>query len=140
MSNISWPRVIAAVLFSFVLGGALAASRQPPASQAELDRLIPREKWAGAGLDKLSTAEQQTLADDITALLASTRSTDNAMPSAKDRSQWRTLKRGMTKDDVKKVLGEPVRVSVTRFYESWYYLSGTTTFDGKGHLDSWTEN
>ncbi len=39
-----------------------------------------------------------------------------------------------------KLLGEPVRVSVSRFYESWYYLVGMLMFDGKGRLDSWSEN
>jgi len=45
----------------------------------------------------------------------------------------------MSKDDVRKLLGEPVRVSVSRFYESWYYLGGTVTFTGKGRVDSWSE-
>jgi hypothetical protein len=45
----------------------------------------------------------------------------------------------MTKDDVRKLLGEPTRVSVSRFYEAWDYARGTVIFDGKGHLDSWSE-
>jgi hypothetical protein len=45
----------------------------------------------------------------------------------------------MLKDEVRKLLGEPVRVSVSKFYESWAYPRGTVTFDGKGRLDAWTE-
>jgi outer membrane protein assembly factor BamE (lipoprotein component of BamABCDE complex) len=45
----------------------------------------------------------------------------------------------MSQDEVKKLLGEPPKVSVSRFYATWYYLGGTVTFDGKGRLDSWTE-
>jgi len=45
----------------------------------------------------------------------------------------------MSKEDVRKLLGEPVRVSVSRFYETWEYPRGTVVFDGKGHLDSWSE-
>jgi outer membrane protein assembly factor BamE (lipoprotein component of BamABCDE complex) len=63
----------------------------------------------------------------------------NDTPAAKDKSQWRKLQRHMSRDDVKKLLGEPDRVSVSRFSESWYYLSGSVTFDGKGHVDFWSE-
>jgi hypothetical protein len=45
----------------------------------------------------------------------------------------------MSKDDVKKLLGEPMRVSVSKFYEVWDYTGGSVTFDGKGHVDSWSE-
>jgi outer membrane protein assembly factor BamE (lipoprotein component of BamABCDE complex) len=57
----------------------------------------------------------------------------------KDRTQWRNLRRRMSKDDVKKLLGEPTRVSVSRFYEAWDYPGGTVIFDGKGRLDAWSE-
>jgi len=142
--NISWPRLVAVVVFSvsvyFALGDASAASRESYSTEVELDRLIPQEKWAAAGLDKLTSAEQRALADDITALVASGRSIDNAISSTKDRSEWRKLQRHTSKDEVKRLLGEPMRVSVSSYYESWYYLGGAVTFDGKGRLDSWNEN
>jgi outer membrane protein assembly factor BamE (lipoprotein component of BamABCDE complex) len=56
-----------------------------------------------------------------------------------DRSQWRKLQRGMSKDDVKKLLGEPGKVSVAKYYEFWYYAGGNVTFDSKGRLDAWNE-
>lgn len=64
---------------------------------------------------------------------------ENAAPPTKDRTQWRKLQRRMSKDDVKKLLGDPPRVSVSRYYESWDYLGGTVTFDSKGRLDFWSE-
>lgn len=66
-------------------------------------------------------------------------SPQSSMPAGKDLSQWRKLKRRMSKDDVKKLLGEPERVSVSRFFESWYYGAGSVTFDGKGKVDFWSE-
>jgi len=66
-------------------------------------------------------------------------SPQSSAPAAKERSQWRQLKRRMSKDDVKKLLGEPERVSVSRFFESWYYGGGSVTFDGKGKVDFWSE-
>jgi len=60
-------------------------------------------------------------------------------PAQKDKAPWRSLHRKMSKDDVKKLLGEPARVSVSRFYEAWDYPGGTVIFDGKGRLDAWSE-
>lgn len=45
----------------------------------------------------------------------------------------------MSKDDVKKLIGEPGKVSVGKYYEFWYYGGGSVTFDSKGRLDSWNE-
>lgn len=67
-------------------------------------------------------------------------STENASQAPnEDRSQWRKLQRGMSKDDVKKLIGEPGKVSVGKYYEFWYYGGGSVTFDSKGRLDSWNE-
>jgi outer membrane protein assembly factor BamE (lipoprotein component of BamABCDE complex) len=67
-------------------------------------------------------------------------STENGSQAPKeDRSQWRKLQRGMSKDDVKKLIGEPGKVSVAKYYEFWYYGGGNVTFDSKGRLDSWNE-
>ena len=143
MFLISWRGLLTAGLITVatysVWGGALAASKHTQTVEG-LDRLIPREKWAGAGLDKLTAAEQQTLADDITSLLSGARMTQSGPAPLKDRTQWRKLQRHMTKDEVKKLLGEPDTVSVSRFYECWYYIAGSVTFNGKGRLDFWTED
>jgi hypothetical protein len=120
----------------FVLVSASAANTQ---SIAGLDQLIPREKWDEAGLNKLTVAEQQTLAGDITLLLGAAQTTKNRTALTKDRSQWRKLQRHMTKDDVRKLLGEPKAISVSKFAESWYYVDGNVTYDGKGRLDMWSE-
>ena len=142
MTHVSRPRLVTA-LFSFVVyfasGDTLVATRLTQAVGVELDRLIPREKWEGTGLNKLTVPEQQTLAAEITALLGAARPSESGTPGGNDRSQWRKLQRHMSKDDVRNLLGEPQRVSVSRFFESWSYLRGTVTFDGKGRLDSWNE-
>jgi hypothetical protein len=124
----------------FVPGGMFAeSSEQSQAVEGGLDHLIPPEKWAGTGLNKLTISEQQALASEIAALLRAAQTTQHENPAEKDRSQWRMLQRGMPKDEVKKLLGEPVRISVSRFYEFWDYLGGSVTFDGKGRVDSWSE-
>jgi hypothetical protein len=143
MLHDSWRKLVAALFFSLIAfiasGAGLAATDSLTPQQVELDHVIPRDKWAGTGLDKLTAAEQQTLADEITGLLGAARSTQSSAPTGKDRSQWRTLERHMTKDEVRKLLGEPDKVSVSRFYEAWEYSGGDVMFDGKGRVDSWSE-
>lgn len=66
--------------------------------------------------------------------------TQSAAPTQNDKSQWRKLQRHMSKDDVRKLLGEPRSISVSRYCEAWAYIgSGSVTFDSKGRLDYWLE-
>jgi len=143
MTRVSGPRLFTLLFFvfavCFALRGALASTRPARGNEAQLDQLIPREKWTGAGLDKLTVSEQEKLAGEITSLLGTAQAPQGGAPVAKDRSQWRKLQRKMAKEDVRKLLGEPLRVSVSRFYESWDYFGGTVTFDGKGRVDFWSE-
>ena len=72
-------------------------------------------------------------------LVAAPRQAQSPTPAVQDRGQWRKLHRRMSKDDVRKLLGEPERVSVSRFFESWDYGTGSVTFDGKARVDFWSE-
>ncbi len=56
-----------------------------------------------------------------------------------NKKTWRSLKKGMTEDEVKKILGEPVK-SIEGFRTIWYYpsfYSGIVSFDEKGNLIGW---
>jgi outer membrane protein assembly factor BamE (lipoprotein component of BamABCDE complex) len=87
--------------------------------------------WAGAGAASAPAAQ---------AAAQSTEASSSGQSSAQnDRAPWRQLKRHMSKDDVRKLLGEPARISVSRFDEEWDYPRGTIMFDGKGRLDAWSE-
>ena len=131
--------VIAFLVGATVYFVLVSASVANPQSVAGLDQFIPREKWDEAGLNKLTVSEQQRLAGDITLLLATAQTAESSTAGTKDRSQWRKLQRHMTKDDVRKLLGEPKAISVSKFAESWYYADGNVTYDGKGRLDMWSE-
>jgi hypothetical protein len=133
MIHISWRKPAAALIFTSIALFAWA-SRPSDAVDTALDRLIPQAHWDAAGLNKLTVPEQHALAGEISGLLGQTGS-----PAQTDRSQWRQLHRHMSQDDVRKLLGEPARVSVSRFYEEWDYPRGNLIFDGKGRLDSWSE-
>ena len=56
-----------------------------------------------------------------------------------NKKTWRSLKKGMTEDEVKKILGEPVK-AVEGYRTIWYYpsfYSGIVSFDEKGNLIGW---
>jgi hypothetical protein len=139
MKQISGRAFVIACLVGATTYFVLVSASANTQSIAGLDQLIPRGKWDEAGLNKLTVAEQESLAGDITLLLASAQTRENRTAGTKDRSQWRKLQRHMTKDDVRKLLGEPQAITVSKFAESWYYVDGNLTYDGKGRLDMWSE-
>jgi len=58
------------------------------------------------------------------------------------KSSWRSLKLEMSKDEVKKTLGDPPKVSVSRVGEMWYYpdkTGGVVAFDKKDRVRAWDE-
>jgi len=59
----------------------------------------------------------------------------------REKSNWRALLKGMTKEEVKKVLGDPGKIS-NLSSEVWYYpsgLGGSVAFDSSGKLTGWSE-
>jgi len=59
-------------------------------------------------------------------------------------AQWRELKEGMSKDDVRNLLGPPGEIEKGGYNEHWYYPdrgdnSGTVDFGQQGDVLSWTE-
>lgn len=61
----------------------------------------------------------------------------------KDRANWRLLRKGMSKTEVERILGEPPKVDVGSYFEHWYYpdaLGGDVRFNSNGEVDSWVED
>jgi len=53
---------------------------------------------------------------------------------------WRALHKGMTKDEVKKLLGEPKDMMKLNEYDVWDYPGGgSVRFDGSGRVEGWYE-
>jgi thymidylate synthase len=58
-----------------------------------------------------------------------------------NKKNWRSLESGMNEDQVKKILGEPVKV-IKGVKTLWYYpnlYGGYVSFDDKGRLVGWNE-
>jgi hypothetical protein len=67
-----------------------------------------------------------------------------ASPSKwKDKASWRLLKKGMGKDEVRQILGEPPKIVANIHYgDIWYYpdtQGGNVSFDKENVLTSWSE-
>jgi len=58
-------------------------------------------------------------------------------------ANWRRLRRGMTMDQVRALLGEPERVDASKYYTNWSWggsgESAMLMFDEGGGLTSWSE-
>lgn len=94
---------------------------------------------------KQRISELENRIKDLEALLKISRE-----PSSKNEDKengwwngksWRKLKEGMTQEQVKKILGEPVKaIKGTR--EIWYYpdfYRGYVSFDEDGNLRGWNQ-
>jgi hypothetical protein len=62
----------------------------------------------------------------------------------KDKSRWRTLQRGMSRSDVRKLLGEPQKIESGASSEYWYYsasgiMGAHVKFDENGRVYGWEE-
>jgi hypothetical protein len=61
----------------------------------------------------------------------------------RSQANWRTLKRGMSQDEIRRVLGEPHRVDVLGpSLTIWYYnypSGGRVNFNNRGALEGWSE-
>ena len=61
-------------------------------------------------------------------------------PKSTSSQNWRSLRRGMTEDEVRSILGEPHRVDVAASYISWEYREGAEAlFNSNGRLQAWHE-
>ena len=57
-----------------------------------------------------------------------------------DKANWRRLQKGMTREAVARILGEPERIDRGIAFEFWYYPNGgDVDFNDSGRVTSWSE-
>jgi hypothetical protein len=131
MRPLSFLGTVVAVSFAVILGlnqPLVAQAQQDELSQlrqknAELENRI--KKLEGL-LKECAEAKKSTISEDS---------------GSQNKKNWRSLESGMNEDQVKKLLGEPVKV-IKGVKTLWYYpnlYGGYVTFDDKGRLASWNE-
>ena len=57
----------------------------------------------------------------------------------KEVSNWRKLERGMSKDEVREILGEPENVLTLSIISTWSYPNGGSVSFMQGKVDGWME-
>jgi len=124
---------------------ALASSSLPAiavAQKASVDSLIRR-----IDLLERTTIELERRVGGLEALIKSEASRDRSVPASpkwRDLQNWRRLRRGMTMDEVRALLGEPERVEALGGVATyWRWESGggaRVEFDGHSStLNGWSE-
>ena len=88
--------------------------------------------------------EIRDLKSRIEKLESGSRKPDTSSPKAqnpegwKDLTNWRSLKKGMSYDDVRMLLGEPSHIKGGSF-TFWQYKNASRAVFYEDRLDSWTE-
>jgi outer membrane protein assembly factor BamE (lipoprotein component of BamABCDE complex) len=126
--------------FMFIFVTAFAAASlflvQPLAAQATTDELSAlRQK--NAELEK-KVNELEALLKERTEVGKEQFSDDQGYQNKKN---WRSLEAGMNEEQVKKLLGDPLKV-IKGVKILWYYpniYAGYVSFDEKGRLTGWNE-
>lgn len=123
-----------AVLTAFVAASFFLV--QPLAAQATTDELSElRQK--NAELEK-KVSELEALLKECTEARKNQFSDDQGYQNKKN---WRSLEPGMNQDQVRKILGEPLKV-IEGVKILWYYpniYGGYVSFDENGRLTGWNE-
>jgi hypothetical protein len=99
-----------------------------------------------AGLEKRVKQLEQKVAQ-LEALLLNgqtpkTRSEPSSSGNWRNKDNWRSLQKGMTKLQVTQLLGEPPKVNVDSYGDTWYYpnaLGGQVSFSDSDLLKTWSE-
>lgn len=82
-------------------------------------------------------ARVMSLEKQISTRATSVQSKQN-IPAGK--TSWRSLQKGMSKDDVRRIMGEPKKIEVYSGFEYWYYgVFAKVEFDDSGLVTGWTE-
>ena len=60
----------------------------------------------------------------------------------RNQQNWRDLRKGMSKREVRQILGEPGKISSGSYGENWYYpdaIGGNVDFNSHGKVEGWSE-
>ncbi|MDD4857300.1 MAG: outer membrane protein assembly factor BamE [Candidatus Krumholzibacteria bacterium] len=125
--------VAAACLIVLILSGALCAHDGPNKILAEkIAELEARIKVLEARISQL----------EIEISRLSGRPVAPTVPGPNMGANWRELRMGMTKADVRELLGEPDDIPMNSYLEVWDYSRSyggycSVTFDENGRVESW---
>ncbi len=92
----------------------------------------------GVGYFAWAIYQDNTQAKTPPAKTSQSKPTANQQKQSSDLSSWRQLKKNMSEEQVRALLGEPAKVDGGTF-AFWHYRSGGTVTFYNDRVDSWTE-
>lgn len=107
----------------------------------------------GAGTEKVPLEErvanlEMQVSDLQARIIRLEKQTSQSSPTQPASSQkightkaaWRSLQKGMSKSQVRSILGEPRNIDMFSFFEVWQYAgSAAVKFDESGAVEGWHE-
>ena len=93
---------------------------------------------AGVGYIGWAIYQDNTQPKTPPAKTSQSKSSANQIKQSTDLSSWRQLKKNMSEEQVRALLGEPAKVDGGTF-AFWHYRNGGTVTFYNDRLDSWTE-
>ena len=127
-------RQIFRVLLFVVLSGAIvpsAVSAQAPTVERLLLRIDSLER-------RIADLERRIAALEPKAAASADAPVENLPGSSRDIATWRRLREGMSYDQVRRLLGEPVRITGGTF-AVWYYPREGEVGFFDGRVNRWQE-
>jgi outer membrane protein assembly factor BamE (lipoprotein component of BamABCDE complex) len=106
---------------------------------ASLSYADPNTEETAKRISKLeaSVSSLEAKVAALEAALAQDHSDSGNIPSRPDKAKWRSLSKGMTKKQVRNILGEPARIEALGSFEYWRYPPMVTFHDDR--LYGWEE-
>ena len=127
--------------FPVLLLCAMLLQLAPEATRASEEDLAARVRALEKQVGELS-AEVQRLERQLAAEQAQSRAKPQVAHAEgwRERRNWRSLRKGMSRFEVMRLLGEPGKVSDYYAFERWEYpdaLGGRVNFDSGGSVVGW---
>ena len=133
MRRYTWPGILF-IIVSCVLCATLATTLRARSDEKPMsDRVTNLEVQVSDLQARVISLEKQ---------IASLSQIQGRTPSesTSDLTAWRSLTKGMSKTQVRKILGEPREINVQTYSETWWYLgNGYVSFNNSGIVTSWSE-
>jgi len=134
---LSTVRILSACMFSILMVLFIFSSEQVEAKDelktiVELERKVQHLEKRVVKLEALLLQREHSGSPSKPVLSGDWRTTAN----------WRSLQKGMTKQEVKQFLGEPPNVWAKSYGDTWFYpdlSGGQVQFDGSDRLEGWNE-
>ena len=132
MKNRTFFFVSLALVLCLAAAIAMAAATSAQKETVE-ERVALLEKHVGDLQERVAKLEKQ-----LTARLVSVGK--DAREGKNGVALWRALRKGMTKDEVKRLLGEPKDMMKLNEFDVWDYAGGgIVRFGASGLVDNWYE-